>query len=246
MMAVNESFLDYFENLKDPRSTRNRIYSMSEILLVTLSAAICGAEGWQDVEDFGKIKIDYLRGHLPYKNGVPSDDTLRRFFRAIDPTQFQELFRNWVKGLNKPVEKGVIAIDGKTSRRSYEEDGNMLHMISAYATEARIVLGQEKVSEKSNEITAIPKLLDWLDIRGSIVTIDAIGCQYSIADRILKQDGNYIFSLKGNQGNLSEDVRLYFEDKELIKKVNVCEDFDKGHGRIESRKCCGLLTMLSG
>ena len=237
MVKLEEGFLDYFKGLEDPRSSRNRLYNMSEILLVTLCGAICGAEGWQDVEDFGNLKIDFLRDHLPYKNGIPSDDTFRRFFRSIDPGRFQELFRNWASCLSKELARDVIAIDGKSSRRSHDGEVKMLHMISAFATEARLVLGQEKVDEKSNEISAIPKLLDWLDIRGSTVTIDAMGCQYKIADKIIERGGNYIFSLKGNQGTLSEDVSLYFEDKDFLSNSSYHQDCDKGHGRIETRKC---------
>ena len=237
MKEVEEGFLDHFKNLKDPRSSRNRLYGMSEILLAALCAAICGAEGWQDVEDFGNLKIDYLRTHLPYKNGIPSDDTFRRFFRSLDPDKFQELFRNWVMSISRNMPGNVIAIDGKASRRSYDGEGEMLHMISAFATEARLVLGQEKVMDKSNEITAIPKLLDWLDIKKSIVTIDAMGCQYKIADKIIGKEGDYIFSLKGNQGNLSDDVKLYFEEEASLEEIKYCEDCDKGHGRIEVRKC---------
>jgi len=236
---VEISFLDHFKDLEDPRSNRNRSYAMSEILFVTLCAAICGAEGWQDVEDFGKAKIDYLRQFLPYKNGIPSDDTYRRFFRAIDPEQFQELFRNWAQSLQSQIEKKLIAIDGKSSRHSFDGESDMLHMVSAYATEVRLVLAQEKVLEKSNEITAIPKLLEWLDLRGSTVTIDAMGCQYTIADQIIKKEGNYIFSLKGNQGALCEDIKIYLSDKELetLNNISSFKDYDKGHGRIETRQC---------
>lgn len=236
---VEESFLDFFKGLEDPRSRRNRLYTMSEILLTTLSAAICGAEGWQDVEDFGELKLDYLRQILPYKNGIPSDDTFRRFFRSIDPNAFQALFRDWVKSLQQTLGNNVIAIDGKTSRRSIDENGEMLHMISAFATEARLVLAQEKVSDKSNEITAIPKLLEYLDLKGSTVTIDAMGCQYKIADQILDKEGDYIFSLKGNQGDLCDDVKAYFNDceNEFADNLSSCQDYDKGHGRIETRKC---------
>lgn len=213
--GIEVSFLDHFKDIEDPRSECNRDYTMSEILLVTLCAVICGAEGWQDVEDFGKAKIDYLRQFLPYKNGIPSDDTYRRFFRAIDPEKFQELFRSWVESLQSQMQRKQIAIDGKSSRHSFDEDTDMLHMVSAYAAEARLVLAQEKVSEKSNEITAIPKLLEWLDLRGTTVTIDAMGCQYAIADQIIQKEGNYIFSLKGNQGTLCEDVTIYLSDTEL-------------------------------
>ena len=190
-METEIGFLDVFEGLDDPRSPRNRLYPMCEILLTALCSAICGAEGWQDVEDFGNAKIEFLRQFLDFKNGIPSDDTFRRFFRALDPEQFQAIFLQWVKQIQPIIEEGVIAIDGKSSRHTFDNDKKMLHMISAYATEARLVLAQEKVSEKNNEITAIPTLLDWLDLKENIVTIDAMGCQYEIADKILNKGGNY-------------------------------------------------------
>lgn len=230
------SFLDKFENLEDPRSSRNQRYTMPEILLVTLCAVVCGAEGWADVENYGKSKINHLRSYLEYNNGVPSDDTIRRFYRSINPSEFEKLFREWVETLAKSTGSKVIAIDGKASRHSFDGDGNMLHMISAFATEARIVLGQEKVSEKSNEITAIPKMLDWLDVKGHILTIDAMGCQYEIANKIVGKEGDYIFSLKGNQSNLCDDVKYYFEGREIVNS-SVHVDYDKGHGRLETREC---------
>lgn len=236
-------FLDSFENIEDPRSSRNQLYTVSEILLVTLCAVLCGAEGWSDVEEYGKRKINHLRQYLDYNNGAPSDDTLRRFYRYANPSEFEKLFREWVETLAKKTDSKVIAIDGKSLRHSFDKNSNMLHVISAFATEARIVLGQEKVSDKSNEITAIPKMLNWLDVKGHIVTIDAMGCQYEIADQITKKEGDYIFALKGNQGTLAQDVALYFSDKELhaadIKhgKTSSYEGCDKGHGRIETRQC---------
>ncbi|EKE09256.1 MAG: Transposase, is4 family [uncultured bacterium] len=230
------AFLDTFGALEDPRSTRNQLYSVNEILLLTLCAVLCGAEGWQDIEDFGKAKLPFLRQYFEYAQGVPSDDTIRRFYRSLNPSEFERLFREWVECLAKTTGTKVIAIDGKCSRRSYDGEGNMLHMISAFSTEARIVLGQEKVSDKSNEITAIPKMLDWLDVKGHIITIDAMGCQHAIATQILKREGDYIFSLKGNQETLARDVQLYFEDPLLTKPTSFV-DYDKGHGRIETREC---------
>ena len=230
------SFVDNFAELSDPRSQRNQLYSVEEILLLSLCASICGAEGWQDVEDFGKLKIQYLRQYLDYENGTPSDDTFRRFYRNIDPDEFGKLFRKWVDEIAKKVDVKVIAIDGKRLRHSFDEDTKMLHVISAFATEARIVLGQEKVSQKSNEITAIPKMLKWLDVKGHIITIDAMGCQIKIANQIIKKGGDYIFSLKGNQSNLSEDVTTYFDDKNA-DNITSHIDYDKGHGRIETREC---------
>ncbi len=231
------SFVDEFTQLSDPRSERNRLYSIEEILLLSLCACICGAEGWQDIEDFGKLKIPYLRQYLDYENGIPSDDTFRRFYRNIDPGEFEKLFRKWVDGIAKKADVKVIAIDGKSSRRSFDEDTKMLHVISAFATEARIVLGQEKVSKKSNEITAIPEMLKWLDVKGHIITIDAMGCQFKIANQIIQKGGDYIFSLKGNQSKLSEDVTAYFETKGDANTIANHVDHDKGHGREETREC---------
>ena len=240
-MSANDfiNFLEHFEDLEDPRSERNQLHSMPEILLLTLCAAICGAEGWQDVEDFGEAKIDFLKKFFPYKHGIPSDDTCRRFFRALDPEKFQELFRAWVQSFQLNLQDEIIAIDGKSSRHSFDHDKAMLHMVSAYATKTGLVLAQEKVSNKSNEITAIPKVLEWLDLKGNTVTIDAMGCQYKIADQIIEQEGNYIFGLKGNQGVLNEAVRTYFEAKNVREFLDIksCEDVNKGHGRLETRKC---------
>ena len=196
-----------------------------------------GAEGWQDVENYGKAKINTLRNYFDYENGIPSDDTIRRFFRAVDPEQFKQIFSIWIQSLAHVVDAKVIAIDGKSLRRSYDGDGEMLHVVSAFSTEARVVLGQEKVANKSNEITAIPKLLELLDVKGHIITIDAMGCQYAIANKIIAKEGDYIFSLKGNQGNLSNDVTFYFENLTDKNTSFSCVDHDKGHGRIETREC---------
>lgn len=241
-------FLDHFEDITDVRATRNRLYTVDEILLVTFLAVICGAEGWQDVETFGKAKLDYLRTFFDFNNGIPSDDTFRRFFRSVDPEYFKQLFREWVQDVAQLAGSKVIAIDGKCSRRSHDGPNTMLHMVSAFASEARIVLGQEKVTDKSNEITAIPILLNTLDIKGHIITIDAMGCQFEIANTIVGKEAEYIFSLKGNQGNLNDDVRLYFNDIVLKTEGKTFTDYDKGHGRIETRECivCNDVVWLTG
>jgi predicted transposase YbfD/YdcC len=238
MSDAEISFLDFFQDLEDPRIDRKKLYSMEEILLTTLCAVIAGAEGWQDVEAFGLAKECFLKKYLPFENGIPSDDTFRRFFRAIDPKNFQNKFIAWVESLGI-IDKNIIAIDGKTSRRSFDNDKKPLHLISAFASEARIVLAQKKVDTKTNEITEIPQLLSWLDLRKSIVTIDAMGCQKEIANQIIEQGGDYVLALKGNQGQLSEDVRTYFEDKDIVKNKTVksFQTIEKGHGRIETRRC---------
>ena len=230
-------FLDYFSDLNDPRSGINKLYPIDEILFTTLCSVICGAEGWNDVEDFGDAKLDFLREFLPYKEGVPSDDTFRRFFRAIDPKVFQTCFIEWVGSLGIPIENSIIAIDGKTLRRSHDGDKKAIHMVSAFATEARIVLAQQKTDEKSNEINAIPQLLDLLDIKGSVISIDAMGCQKKIASQIVAKEGDYILALKGNQSSLHDDIKLFFGDSNLHENTKSFEETDGGHGRIEVRKC---------
>jgi predicted transposase YbfD/YdcC len=233
-------FLDIFGQLDDPRIERKKLHPMPEILLLTLCAVICGAESWDDIEMFGKSKLDFLRQYLPYEHGIPSDDTVRRFFRAIDTTQFQRLFVEWIRlWLSPEVAGKVVAIDGKTLRGSHDSGQSPIHLVSAFASEARIVLGQVKTSEKSNEITAIPELLKWLDVRGAIVTIDAMGCQKAIAENIIDKGGDYLLALKGNQSGLHDDVRLHFEQPapSSLARMTRSESVDKGHGRIEVRQC---------
>ena len=237
---VETGFLDIFQELDDPRIERKKLHPVPEILLLTLCAVISGCDGWSDIELFGKTHLDFLRRYLTYKHGVPSDDTLRRFFRAIDPEKFQSLFRKWTQSCLTPdVTDKVVAIDGKTLRGSVDNDKSAIHMVSAFASEAGIVLGQIKTAEKSNEITAIPELLEWLDIRGAIVTIDAMGCQKAIAEKIIEGEGNYLLALKGNQSSLHDDVKLHFEQptKTSISTMMHAKTTNKGHGRIEIRNC---------
>ena len=232
---MNEGFLDFFSDLPDNRDQRYVCHPVEEILLVVLCGVICGCDGWEDFELFGHQKLEFLKKFLPFKNGIPSDDTFRRFFRSMDYKEFEKRFRAWVTSLRHVIGH-VIAIDGKTSRGSHDckREIRPLHMVSAFATEANIVLCQTKTDEKSNEITAIPELLEWLDLNKAIVTIDAAGCQKNIAKQIINKGGNYVLALKGNQGNLSNDVQQYFENKERFECHNTV---DKGHGRIEERKC---------
>lgn len=234
---LRETFEDFAYQIDDPRIERNKLHGLVEILFLTLVAVICGAEGWRDIERFGKAKIVFLRHIFPYTHGIPSDDTLRRFFRRLDPKGFQAFFAQWVKTI--PLSKNPhIAIDGKVSRHTFDGDENPLHMVSAFASESHLVLGQEKVSDKSNEIKAIPELLNIIDIEGSTVTIDAMGCQRDIAQAICDKKADYIFSLKGNQGTLYKDVELVFKDRDLIKELNLQElqTIDGSeHGRLEER-----------
>lgn len=234
-----EIFLDYFDDLEDPRSDKNKIYSTDEILLITICALICGADSWRDLVFFGEEKLDFFREYLPYKNGVPSKNTFCRFFAALNPVEFKTCFIKWVNSLAliKEDANNVIAIDGKRLCNSFNTKNNKeaIHMVSAFATETRLILGQQKVTDKSNEITAIPKLLKMLDLRNSVVTIDAMGTQKKIAKQIIKQGGDYILALKGNHTTLHKDVINIFND--TTHDFNTATDIDCGHGRIEERIC---------
>lgn len=215
---------------------------MNEILFVVLCGSVCGAESWRDFVEYGNAKIDFLKQYFPFEAGVPCKNTFARLFSALNPQAFKSCFIEWVKTL-QPLLKGVVAIDGKRLCNSANaEDGlSAIHMVTAFATDVRLVLAQQKVFEKSNEITAIPCLLDLLDIAGAIVTIDAIGCQKAITEKIRAKGADYVIALKGNQGALHEDVRLFLETEFARKTpslhLNQWEEADKGHGRIETR-CC--------
>lgn len=234
-----EAFLDHFGALEDEREAYKVWHPVPEILLVTLCGVLAGAEGWEDIEDYGESKLELLRSMLPFTQGIPSDDTLRRFFRAICPKRFAEIFADFVRDLLPQTADRLIAIDGKTSRRSKDGARRALHLVSAFATEARLVLAQTATSEKSNEITVIPELLQLLDLRGATVSIDAMGCQREIAQQITDGGGDYLLGLKGNQGTLHDDVRLFFEQPPPGGDYALAswEEHDKGHGRIESRRC---------
>ena len=230
------SFFDIFDQLDDPRVERTRLYPMGEILLVTLCGVAAGCDGWSDIELFAQQRLSFLRRYQAFKHGVPSDDTLRRFFRAVDPEQFQTLFIQWMHEVVGADQVRHIAIDGKTARGSADGAQNALHLVSAYASETHLVLGQQAVDTKSNEITAIPMLLEALDLRGSTITIDAMGCQHKIAHQIVNGGGHYVFGLKGNQGTLHEDVVTWFDRPPKTAHFSVFGDNDKGHGRVETRK----------
>lgn len=235
---IEETFLDYFNDIEDPRNGKNKMYSANEILFVSICAIICGAESWRDMVEFGVLKLEFLRQYLPFVNGIPSKNTFCRFFAALKPESFKTCFISWVKSL-QILDNDIIAIDGKTIRHSFDSvnETSAIHMVSAFAAKSRLVLGQQKVDNKSNEITAIPKLLKLLDLRGSIVTIDAMGTQKEIAKQIIDDVGDYILALKGNHSNLHDDVTEFLQDKENLKYCKIFQESDCGHGRIELRKC---------
>ena len=242
VMKVSQAFETHFSKLKDPRIKRKKLYPLMEILFVVLCGTICGAESWRDFVLFGKEKIDFLKRYFLFTNGIPSKDTFARLFAVLDPEIFKSCFIEWIKSLQE-VLQDVIAIDGKTLCNSIDELNHVpaIHMVSAFATGARLVLAQQKVDDKSNEITAIPLLLDLLNLKGNIVTIDAMGCQKAIAEKLHQKEADYVLALKGNQGTLSEDVKLFLETEIAKKSGSAIEDqyeeIDKGHGRIETRKC---------
>ena len=206
-------WLEHFEPLEDTRQSGKVWYPLDEVLLLCLLAVLAGAESWVEIAEFGKRKVVFLRRLGPFEKGTPSHDQLGDLFAALDAEQFQSCFIAWVGSLAK-LGPDIIAIDGKTLRRSYQEGGAKapIHMISAWASKQRLVLGQIKVAEKSNEITAIPDLLDLLVLKGSTVTIDAMGCQKEIAAKIVDKEADYVLALKGNQGTLREDVEVFFNE----------------------------------
>jgi predicted transposase YbfD/YdcC len=233
-------FLSYFKNIRDPRQQGKITYPLDEILLLCLLAVLAGAETFVDIALFGCKKLELLRRFRRFEDGTPAHDHLGDILAVLDAEQFQRCFVAWVAALTG-IPEGVIAIDGKTVRRSHHKNGGKaaIHMVSAFAARQRLVLGQVKVAEKSNEIVAIPKLLDMLAIEGAIVTIDAMGCQRGIAQKVVDKKADYILALKGNQGSLREDVEVFVAEQKAasFKDTRISQDqtVDGDHGRIETR-----------
>jgi predicted transposase YbfD/YdcC len=233
-------WLEHFEALDDPRQAGKVAYPLAEMLLQCLLAVLAGADSWVEVALFGKKKLDFLRRFAAFEEGTPSHDQFGNLFAALDAEAFQSCFLAWVASIAK-LGPDIVAIDGKTLRRSYQEGGAKapIHMISAFSSNQRLVLGQRKVADKSNEITAIPDLLDLLTVKGAIVTIDAMGCQKEIAKKIVAKEADYVLALKGNQGTLNDDVTLFFSEQKACKfkdvKYSRHETLEKSHGRIETR-----------
>ncbi|MER8377646.1 ISAs1 family transposase, partial [Mesorhizobium sp. M1406] len=240
--ALSETvvFLGHFKDLPDGRQSAKVRYPLDEVLLLCLVAVIAGAETITDIARFGDKKLDLLRRFRPFLEGVPSHDHLGDILASLDAEHFQRCFVAWVASLTGAPE-GVVAIDGKTVRRSKGSRNaeEPIHMVSAFAARQRLVLGQVKVADKANEILAIPKLLDMLAIEGAIVTIDAMGCQRTIAQKVLDKKADYIFALKGNQGTLRDDVELFAAEQKARNfkdaTVSRASTVDGNHGRIETR-----------
>jgi predicted transposase YbfD/YdcC len=240
--ALSEAtcFLFYFNDLPDPRQCHKVTYPLAEVLLLCLLAVLAGADGAVDIARFGKGKLDLLRRFLPFRDGTPSHDQIGDILAVLDAAKFQQCFVAWVVALTGAASE-VIAFDGKTSRRSHNKKRGQaaIHTVSAFAARQRLILGQIKVADKSNEIIAIPALLDMLEIEGAIVTIDAMGCQRNIAQKIVDKKADYVLALKGNQGSLREDVELFVAEQKAKDfkdtRVSHHQTVDGDHGRIETR-----------
>jgi predicted transposase YbfD/YdcC len=233
----------HFAELEDPRVERTRRHELSDMIVIAICGIVCAAEDWVSIEQFGKAKEDWFRGFLDLPNGIPSHDTFGRVFGALDTEQFSRCFASWIQAVAEVTKGEVVAIDGKTLRRSFDRASSRaaIHMVSAWATSNRLVLGQVKTADKSNEIEAIPRLLAMLDLAGCIVTIDAMGCQKEIAQKIVDANADYVLALKGNQGHMHIDVEAYFEAalKADFANTNFSyfeEDPAKKHGRTETRR----------
>jgi predicted transposase YbfD/YdcC len=242
-MAANAPHgpLRWFRDLEDPRPGHNVMHGLPDMLAIAILAVLCGADGWVDVAAFGRSMEDWLKTFLPLPHGIPSHDTFGRVFGRLNPTAFERCFMNWTAALAQS-DCRLIAIDGKTLRHSFNsaDQKAAIHMISAWSQANQVVLGQLATEAKSNEITAIPQLLELLDLKGAIVTVDAMGCQKAIAEKIVDQGGDYILQVKDNQLSLHQDLQLLFAEGMRKDCLGVdhtsIEEVDKGHGRIETRR----------
>jgi predicted transposase YbfD/YdcC len=236
------SIRDHFSSVSDPRILRKIHHKLIDVIVITLCAVIAGADNWVEIAAFGKEKEQwFIKTFLELKGGIPSHDTFGRVFSLINPEEFGKCFVSGIRSAFPLGESDVVAIDGKTARRSHDRINgkSAIHVVSAWAVRNRLILGQVKTDDKSNEITAIPELLKTLDIKGCVVTTDAMGCQKEIVRQIVDQGADYVLSLKGNQGNLHKEVELFFQDakndgyKDVVRETH--STVDGGHGRVETR-----------
>lgn len=237
------ALLDHFSALNDPRQSWKVLYPLPEVLLVILCGTLAGADDFVEINDWGTQKLDFLKRLLPYNNGIPSHDTLNDVMNALPSELFADCFASWVAGLRES-DPDIVSIDGKTSRRAHGTDGRPLHLVSAWASRQRLVLGQEACDEKENEIRAIPRLLERLELTGALVTIDAMGCQHAIASAIRARGADYLLALKSNQKSLHEEVALFFD---AAHGLDTHTTTDNDHGRLETRttRVCHAVGWLS-
>jgi predicted transposase YbfD/YdcC len=242
MNILKTTLFEHFANLEDPRIERSKEHLLKDIIAIAILAIISGADGWVAIEAYGNAKYEWLKSFLELPNGIPSHDTFSRVFARIEPQQFQKCFLSWVNAIVGELELNVIAIDGKTMKQSYDRNDQQkaLHIVTAWSSSHQLVLGQKKVDKKSNELTAIPELIEMLEIAGSVITIDAMGCQKDITSLIVKKKGDYILALKGNQKLLYKAVKEWFDGTQkadyLGKKYDDYEQVEAGHHRVEKRQ----------
>ena len=238
---MKKTLVESFENLSDPR-TSGVDHKLIDIVIIAILATLCGANGFNEFEAFGKSKKSWFLKYLELPFGIPSHDTFNRVISALDPEEFHKCFMDWVSFLHEKISKEIVSIDGKTVRRTKGKDQRAIHIVSAWANKNKLVLGQIKVNDKSNEITAIPELLKLIDIGGCVITIDAMGTQTEIAKTIVDNGAEYVLALKKNQENLYNDVELYFEEnisnknKKDLPQESYTRTIEKDHGRIEKRE----------
>ena len=253
-ITAPEGLIEHFSKLQDPRVDRNKKHELIDVIVLCVCAVLSGGEGWSDIEEFGRTKLDWLRRYVPLANGIPVDDTIARIISALSVNGFQDCFLSWMEDVVKLSDGEIIALDGKTHRRSHDRKRGVkaLHMVSAWACRNGVVLGQVKTDEKSNEITAVPELLEKLELKGCIVTLDAMGCQRAIAKQVREGGGDYVLALKRNQPELDREVRAYFEaarEEDFDRpEIDNEETAEEGHGRIEHRSyfLSTDLSSLSG
>ncbi len=246
-----ESLVEHFKVLSDPRVNRTKDHELVDVLVIAVCTLLCGGESFNDMEDFGQAKYDWFKTFLSLRNGIPSHDTFNRVFAALDPKEFLECFLRWTQSVRQAVPREIVAMDGKALRRALNKDSSVKYIVSAWAESNGLVLGQLKVADKSNEITAVPELLRVLELSGCIVTIDAMGCQKKIAREIIESDADYVLALKGNQETVHQEVKTFLDDALAEKQKNrpqgvktpkaaenlaMLETVDKDHGRFEIRR----------
>lgn len=242
---MDEFSIQYlFADVEDPRQAHKVKHRLDDIILLAIFAVISNAQSWTEIEAFGLAKEEWLKQHLILENGIPSHDTIQRVFQILDPAVLMSRFIAWTQGVMSVSKDKIIAIDGKTLRgsRDVSRERKALHLVRAWATEQGVLLGHQKVDEKSNEITAIPEILSLLALKGCIVTIDAMGCQTEIANQIVEQGGDYVLALKGNQSRLHTHAVAWFDyalqtDFHLVGDHDYAKTVNKGHGRIDIREC---------